>query len=279
MYGKYFKRLRNYKKLSLREAADGITSSPALSRWENEADDIRLQKFLALLHRVDVTPREFFAYTELQGNVENSYYETIHLLARQKNAHRLYQIYLRQISRFHQTHDPDRLGKAVAADNFCFQLTQKKHLSQADLAEFINLLQDSEYLDFKTLRFLENASYLLKTNLLLTFTRKIIQQLDHFEAVDYELYVDAWTSLTNILLSLIQQKKFSDANQIIEQLLLIDLSEQMAAFKIRLAFFKKLIAYRITNDDLEINDFLSRLNKIGLSSLSSELLAQWHNIY
>jgi transcriptional regulator with XRE-family HTH domain len=125
MYGKYFKRLRNYKKLSLREAADGITSSPALSRWENEADDIRLQKFLALLHRVDVTPREFFAYTELQGNVENSYYETIHLLARQKNAHRLYQIYLRQISRFHQTHDPDRLGKAVAADNFCFQLTQK----------------------------------------------------------------------------------------------------------------------------------------------------------
>ena len=57
MYGQYFKRLRNYKKMTLGEAAKDITSSPALSRWENGVDDIRLKKFLALLDRVDITPR------------------------------------------------------------------------------------------------------------------------------------------------------------------------------------------------------------------------------
>ncbi|ADY84301.1 hypothetical protein ME0901_08630 [Lactobacillus delbrueckii subsp. bulgaricus] len=80
MYGQYFKRLRNYKKMTLGEAAKDITSSPALSRWENGVDDIRLKKFLALLDRVDITPREFFAYTEVQGNLDNSYYDELQLL-------------------------------------------------------------------------------------------------------------------------------------------------------------------------------------------------------
>ncbi|WP_260268099.1 helix-turn-helix domain-containing protein, partial [Lactobacillus delbrueckii] len=136
MYGQYFKRLRNYKKMTLGEAAKDITSSPALSRWENGVDDIRLKKFLALLDRVDITPREFFAYTEVQENLDNSYYDELQLLVQQKDQQKLYQIFLRQISSFHQTKDPDILGKAVAAANSYFTLTKINCLTEADLKSF-----------------------------------------------------------------------------------------------------------------------------------------------
>ena len=124
MYGQYFKRLRNYKKMTLGEAAKDITSSPALSRWENGVDDIRLKKFLALLDRVDITPREFFAYTEVQGNLDNSYYDELQLLVQQKDGQRLHQIFLRQISSFHQTKDPDmrshlKIHRGVQSSHRC----------------------------------------------------------------------------------------------------------------------------------------------------------------
>ncbi|GHN15850.1 helix-turn-helix domain-containing protein [Lactobacillus delbrueckii] len=279
MYGQYFKRLRNYKKMTLGEAAKDITSSPTLSRWENGVDDIRLKKFLALLDRVDITPREFFAYTEVQGNLDNSYYDELQLLVQQKDGQRLHQIFLRQISSFHQTKDPDILGKAVAAANSYFSLTKINCLTDADLKSFKDLLLDSEYLDFKSLLFLENSVYLIDCDLLISYNSKVIHQLSHLEQVDYELYLNAWTALTNIVFSLIQQKQNSVASHILNQLLTIDLPQQMAAFKIRIVFLKKLLAYRESGDDREINAYLKSLTEIGLSNLVSELLDYWDSIY
>lgn len=279
MYGQYFKRLRNYKKMTLGEAAKDITSSPALSRWENGVDDIRLKKFLALLDRVDITPREFFAYTEVQGNLDNSYYDELQLLVQQKDGQRLHQIFLRQISSFHQTKDPDILGKAVAAANSYFSLTKINCLTDAELKSFKDLLLDSEYLDFKSLRFLENSVYLIDCDLLISYNSKVIHQLSHLEQVDYELYLNAWTALTNIVFSLIQQKQNSVASHILNQLLTIDLPQQMAAFKIRIVFLKKLLAYRESGDDREINAYLKSLTEIGLSNLASELLDYWDSVY
>lgn len=279
MYGQYFKRLRNYKKMTLGEAAKDITSSPALSRWENGVDDIRLKKFLALLDRVDITPREFFAYTKVQGNLDNSYYDELQLLVQQKDGQRLHQIFLRQISSFHQTKDPDILGKAVAAANSYFSLTKINCLTDADLKSFKDLLLDSEYLDFKSLLFLENSVYLIDCDLLISYNSKVIHQLSHLEQVDYELYLNAWTALTNIVFSLIQQKQNSVASHILNQLLTIDLPQQMAAFKIRIVFLKKLLAYRESGDDREINAYLKSLTEIGLSNLVSELLDYWDSIY
>lgn len=279
MYGQYFKRLRNYKKMTLGEAAKDITSSPALSRWENGVDDIRLKKFLALLDRVDITPREFFAYMEVQGNLDNSYYDELQLLVQQKDGQRLHQIFLRQISSFHQTKDPDILGKAVAAANSYFSLTKINCLTDADLKSFKDLLLDSEYLDFKSLRFLENSVYLIDCDLLISYNSKVIHQLSHLEQVDYELYLNAWTALTNIVFSLIQQKQNSVASHILNQLLTIDLPQQMAAFKIRIVFLKKLLAYRESGDDREINAYLKSLTEIGLSNLVSELLDYWDSVY
>lgn len=265
MYGQYFKRLRNYKKMTLGEAAKDITSSPALSRWENGVDDIRLKKFLA--------------YTEVQGNLDNSYYDELQLLVQQKDGQRLHQIFLRQISSFHQTKDPDILGKAVAAANSYFSLTKINCLTDADLKSFKDLLLDSEYLDFKSLRFLENSVYLIDCDLLISYNSKVIHQLSHLEQVDYELYLNAWTALTNIVFSLIQQKQNSVASHILNQLLTIDLPQQMAAFKIRIVFLKKLLAYRESGDDREINAYLKSLTEIGLSNLVSELLDYWGSVY
>ena len=113
------------------------------------------------------------------------------MLVQQKDQQKLYQIFLRQISSFHQTKDPDILGKAVAAANSYFTLTKINCLTEADLKSFKDLLLDSEYLDFKSLRFLENSVYLIDSDLLISYSSKIIHQLNHLEQVDYELYLNA----------------------------------------------------------------------------------------
>ena len=58
MIGQIFKQLRKSKHLTLSAVAHDIISISQLSRWENGTVDIPLNIFLALLARINVSPRQ-----------------------------------------------------------------------------------------------------------------------------------------------------------------------------------------------------------------------------
>ncbi|WP_086349347.1 Rgg/GadR/MutR family transcriptional regulator [Candidatus Enterococcus clewellii] len=60
--GKYFKKIREEKNLSVKETATGIVTTQFLGKYENGNSDIRFANLLQLLSRMNVTTEEFLAH-------------------------------------------------------------------------------------------------------------------------------------------------------------------------------------------------------------------------
>jgi len=63
-YGSTLKEIRENKKLTQKEVADGIMTIANFSKQENEGNDIKLRNFIELLERLNVSVSEFLLLTE-----------------------------------------------------------------------------------------------------------------------------------------------------------------------------------------------------------------------
>ncbi|MFK3587830.1 helix-turn-helix domain-containing protein [Lactobacillus sp. 23-2] len=274
MIGQIFKQLRKSKHLTLSAVAHDIISISQLSRWENGTVDIPLNIFLALLARINVSPREFLSMTAIEDGRNNSFFNQLAILYRQKQSDKVYQLFLENIASYHRNNNVDHLFQAAATANIFYDLTKKNCFSAKDKAALVSALTSSEHWNLQTIRALGNSVFILPVELVFDLSNKLLNDLNYLHNLNFELYLDAWVTIINSDLILII-KNFGLAQKLFKNIKKIALPPLLSSIKIRISFLELLIEYKVNHDSHALQSFLDALELIGMADLKDDLLSEW----
>lgn len=124
MYGKKFKEIRIKQNISLEQAAKDVVSISTLSRWENDKLDINFSQLNHLLANIHLTLREFARYCEINPS------DTFSIkAAKAYNSDDINQLHAlaQQLDKYYSSRDRYDLFLTAIANNYYFDLTQKKY--------------------------------------------------------------------------------------------------------------------------------------------------------
>lgn len=268
MYGSHFKKLRKEQGLTLEQCAQNIVSISTLFRWEKDKTDIPLSAFLKLLKKVDMTEVEFFSYVEAKNGRKDSFYVKIGQAYEEKNPTLLYSYYLHYISAYHQNHQNSNLFKAMATASLYLEITNKNIVNNTDLEKLEDFFSSEKEWNLRNIRILGSTILLLNPNFLYYQANSLISDLPHLLSINFELYLDSWTTLGNIFFILIKDSP-NYALKLKEKIQNYPLDNNLTLETIRRNFLIKLLEFRISNNSKPCLDYIKLTQLIGLPKLAN----------
>lgn len=255
-FGKYFKKIRTEKGMSLAQVSVDITSKSSLSEWENGKGHMDFEKVIKMLERLYVTPSEFII-DNIQISVSDSIVEIENFYINNE---------LHELKRLHEYYSKNKNNKISTKNSFilevivanCYMaLTGINLLSRnkQDKLEFI--LQKISNWYYEDTFLFGNSSFLLPVKLSeklgLSLIDKIVQ-VDHTKELHVKWTIVALDAVLNssFLMLLRDDKK---GERVIKKFKkLTPILDSYGSQLVRFRFLECAVNYIKTKDSSEFED-------------------------
>ncbi|MDD7758034.1 MAG: helix-turn-helix domain-containing protein [Aerococcus suis] len=87
--GKYYREFRKDRDISLKDASQGIVSYSFLSKFERGESEITISSLISLIHRLNMSTTEFFAYIDDYDSTKELFLEEINQAYKDQNIAKL----------------------------------------------------------------------------------------------------------------------------------------------------------------------------------------------
>lgn len=269
IYGPKFRKIRMNRHISLVSASEGVTSKSTLAEWENGKDNLSWCKVIALLFNIHVQPIEF-----LESSVDSYLYESIQDIVIAYDANKIDQLgilsqkYLDQYQ--NNPFDKKLLFKAAMACNFYEDLSGKHIFPVIALEKIImyfsDVISNDNYWYYEDIFYFNSVTQLMSAAHLYSFALSLLKYVkkEKFNSkIWYELSLN---TLLNAVFSLIK-KDYKRAEDLLEKLDMLRISDMYTEEIIRKKFMKSLINYVKTKNSTEINSLFKCLDFLSLKKM------------
>lgn len=286
IYGIKFRKLRKQQHLSLKQAAEGVTSRQTLGNWELGKGDMDFTKVLLLLRKIHVQPIDFLENSvseylrQITGEISSMYVND-----QTDNLHQYAQHAL------NVSHDnvKDKIAffRACVACNYLLDLTGKDLMNKSDklrLNSFFNKVQnEDEHWYYEDVYFFGNTQSVLNARKIYELAYSLNYYAKGHSTSNKEWTTAVLNTLINALFVLV--KKDIDLVRRLDLILSenLNLTSDIYSFeKIRFNFMHNLIEYIFTQNNAKILrqfEFLQFENLIDLESGFRTAYDQVNEIY
>lgn len=268
MLGKKFRELRKSQHKSINEVAKGITSFSSLRRWESGEGEMSLNKVIALLKRVNVSPKE---YMDIIGENDEDLFEA-------------------EISNYYENNDIDSLKevadffmqkyvsfptnqlyffRSAMACNFYMDLTGKNIFPKQKVARLSAYFRPIENWTQKEILLFGNTLLLIPQQDIYGITRSIYYCASNQKNTRTSC-VMIINTLLNAVFVMLKKGKESKAKKILSWIETMEIPSNFTNEKIRINFMNALFKYIDWHDSSDVKIIINSLYSLGFENKAED---------
>lgn len=273
--GKYFKKLREDKEISLR-SLDKLVSKSRLSRWESGQIELPWKDVQILLDKIGSSSSEFYYLISLDSH-KNTYdvvkaYQANDIKRLEKEAKL-------SIEEWHQDNqNKNKFEKAIIACDYYMDLTGENLLNKQDINKLEKSLNDSICWYSQDIYLFSNSQLLISSSVLYRKSMSLIFSLNNVHYM-YPIWNQAgYQCILNAIFALIKNHDLTRAKKLLKAFREIRLDGYHPLVQIRIKFLEKLFFFLDTGDDTELAKIFNDLKYYNLNELYDDLSLVFNQI-
>lgn len=276
MLGKKFRELRKSQHKSINEVAKGITSFSSLRRWESGEGEMSLNKVIALVKRINVSPKE---YMDIIGESDEDLFE-----AEISNYYENNNIdSLKEIANFflqkHINFPTDQLYyfRSAMACNFYMDLTGENIFPKEEVSKLGSYFLPIENWTQKDILLFGNTVLLISQQDIYWITRSIYYYASKQKSTRTFCIITVNT-LLNVVFVMLKKGEESKAKQILNWVETIKKPTNFTNEKIRIHFMNALFKYIDWHDSSDIKTLVNNLYALDLENKAEDYIFAFKQI-
>lgn len=268
MLGKRFRELRKSQYKSINEVAKGITSYSSLRRWESGEGEMSLSKAIALLKRINISPKE---YMDIIGENDkdfieskiNKYYEDNDIASLKEIA----DVLLNDTNEFpsNQSH----WFWCAMACNFYMDLTGINIFPQQEIMRLSLYFKPIENWTQRNVLLFGNTQVLLPQQDIYGTAKSICNFISKQKSTR-TFYVMTINALLNSVFILLKKSEKNKAQKILNRIEKMDIPTSFTNEKIRISFMKALLKYIDWHDSTSVETIVRNLYSLGFKTKAND---------
>lgn len=254
--GSNFRKIRKSKNISLKRAAEGITTTTRLSNWElgNINGGMPIEIVNQLLKRLNIS------YTELvQGKIRGKdFTQKVSYMYQENDVNGLKKLIKESITQYNSSKENEYLIQGAIANNFYLDLTGKSFFSKSEVAKIESYLSEIKSWSNLDIILFGNTQMLVKPNMVYKLTRSMISAVYEDKILNDNVAI----AVLNAIFVLIKDKEIVYATEILKIADSLSFSKYDYLANERLTFMHLLIEYLNTNSDKKIKLLFNEMSKL-----------------
>lgn len=254
--GSNFRKIRKSENISLKQAAEGITTTTRLSNWElgNINGGMPIEIVNQLLKRLNIS------YTELvQGKIRGKdFTQKVSYMYQENDINGLKKMIKESITQYNSSKENEYLIQGAMANNFYLDLTGKSFFSKSEVTKIESYLSEIKSWSNLDIILFGNTQMLVKPSMVYKLTRSMISTVYEDKISNDNVAI----AVLNAIFVLIKDKEIVYATEILKIADSLSFSKYDYLANKRLTFMHLLIEYLNTNSDKKIKLLFNEMSKL-----------------